>query len=62
MQAPAEISREEIERVASLAQLELDEVDAERLLGALRSILQYVENLKEVDVTGVEPMAHAVSI
>lgn len=28
----------------------------------MRSILSYVEKLKEVDVTGVEPMAHAVPL
>ncbi len=33
-----------------------------RLTGQLESILGYIEKLKEVDTTGVEPMAHALPL
>ncbi len=48
--------------VAHLARLQLTP-DEERKLGAqLGGILGYIEKLKELDVTGVEPTAHAVPL
>ncbi len=52
----------DVQYVAHLARLNLSETEQERLGAQLRSILSYVEKLKEVDVTGVEPMAHAVPL
>ena len=43
--------------VAELANLELTPEERGLLLRDLNSILEYVEILKEVDTTGVEPMA-----
>ncbi len=55
--AAAEI---DIKYVAHLARLHLTP-DEEKKLGAqLGHILGYIEKLKELDVTGVEPTAHAV--
>ena len=55
--AAAEI---DIKYVAHLARLHLTD-DEEKKLGAqLDGILGYIEKLKELDVTGVEPTAHAV--
>jgi aspartyl-tRNA(Asn)/glutamyl-tRNA(Gln) amidotransferase subunit C len=51
------ISREEVLRVAELAHLELSEAEAETYRGQLDSILEYVDKLNEVDLSGVEPMA-----
>lgn len=45
-----------VKRVARLSRLELGDDDAERMLGDLNAILGFVEQLDEVDVTGVEPM------
>lgn len=45
-----------VKRVAHLARIALDEQDAERMMGELNGILGFVEQLSEVDVTGVEPM------
>jgi aspartyl-tRNA(Asn)/glutamyl-tRNA(Gln) amidotransferase subunit C len=48
-----------VQYVAHLARLALT-AEEERKLGAqLNHILAYIEKLKEVDVTGVEPTAHA---
>jgi aspartyl-tRNA(Asn)/glutamyl-tRNA(Gln) amidotransferase subunit C len=48
-----------IHYVARLARIELT-AEEEKTLGAqLGNILGYVEKLKEVDVSGVEPTAHA---
>ena len=55
--ASAEI---DIKYVAHLARLHLTP-DEEKKLGAqLGNILSYIEKLNELDVTGVEPTAHAV--
>ena len=48
--------------VAQLARLELPAGQAERLQGELESIVRYIDELKEVDVTGVEPTAHAARL
>jgi aspartyl-tRNA(Asn)/glutamyl-tRNA(Gln) amidotransferase subunit C len=54
------ISREEVLRVAELAHLELSEAEAETYRGQLDSILEYVDKLNEVDLSGVEPMAQVL--
>ncbi len=48
-----------IEYVANLARLALTGAEREKFARQLGDILHYVEKLKEVDVSGVEPMAHA---
>jgi len=45
-----------VKRVARLARIAVSEEDAERMTGELNAILGFVEQLNEVDVTGVEPM------
>jgi len=48
-----------IDYLANLARLALTGAEQERFSRQLGDILQYVEKLKQVDVGGVEPMAHA---
>ncbi|PLK70783.1 Asp-tRNA(Asn)/Glu-tRNA(Gln) amidotransferase GatCAB subunit C [Rhizobium sp. TH135] len=45
-----------VKRVARLARLAVSAEDAARMTGELNGILGFVEQLDEVDVTGVEPM------
>lgn len=45
-----------VKRVAHLARIALSEDEAERMMGELNGILGFVEQLSEVDVSGVEPM------
>ena len=52
----------DVKYVAHLARLNLSEVEQETIGAQLRGILAYVEKLKEVDVTGIEPTAHAVPL
>jgi len=54
------ISREDVVRVADLAHLELSEPEIEKFRVQLDSILTYIDKLKELDVSGVEPMAQAL--
>lgn len=48
-----------IEYVANLARIALTASEKEKFAQQLGEILHYVEKLNQVDVTGVEPMAHA---
>ena len=45
-----------VKRVAHLARIAVSDDDAERMTGELNVILGFVEQLNEVDVTGIEPM------
>ncbi|MEI8394392.1 MAG: Asp-tRNA(Asn)/Glu-tRNA(Gln) amidotransferase subunit GatC [Rhodospirillaceae bacterium] len=47
-------------KIARLARIKVPEADQEHLAGELSKILDFVEQLKEVDTEGVEPMASAV--
>ncbi len=55
------LSLDEVRRIASLARLKLSPEEEERFAGQLSAILGYVEELNELDVSGVEPMTHALS-
>jgi aspartyl-tRNA(Asn)/glutamyl-tRNA(Gln) amidotransferase subunit C len=48
-----------IEYVANLARIALTDAEKQKFAQQLGQILHYVEKLKEVDVAGIEPMAHA---
>lgn len=48
-----------IKYVAHLARLKLSPEEEQKLGAQLGNILGYIEKLKEVDVAGVEPTAHA---
>lgn len=45
-----------VRRVAHLARIAVTDDEAERMTGELNAILGFVEQLGEVDVSGVEPM------
>jgi aspartyl-tRNA(Asn)/glutamyl-tRNA(Gln) amidotransferase subunit C len=49
----------DVKYVAHLARLALSPAEEQMIGAQLGDILHYIEKLKEVDVTGVEPTAHA---
>ena len=51
---------ETVKRVAHLARIAVGEEEAERMTGELNTILGFVEQLNEVDVSGVEPMTSVI--
>lgn len=53
------ISKEEVEHIAHLARLELDEGLKETMSEQLSHILDYIDTLKNVDVEGVTPASGA---
>jgi aspartyl-tRNA(Asn)/glutamyl-tRNA(Gln) amidotransferase subunit C len=52
----------DVEHIAHLARLSLTESEKEKFSTQLNSILTYVEKLKELDTTGVEPTSHVLEI
>ncbi len=56
------LSREQVTWVAHLARLELSEAELETMTAQLGSILDYVEQLKQVDTENVEPLVHPMPL
>jgi aspartyl/glutamyl-tRNA(Asn/Gln) amidotransferase C subunit len=59
---PAKITEAEVRHVAKLSRLRLDDAAIHKMTGELSAVLDYVSKLAELDVTGVEPMAHAMEL
>jgi aspartyl-tRNA(Asn)/glutamyl-tRNA(Gln) amidotransferase subunit C len=55
------ISREDVEKVAELANLDLSEAELEMYRTQLDEILEYIGKLNELDTTDVEPMAQVLA-
>ncbi|HEX4322936.1 MAG TPA: Asp-tRNA(Asn)/Glu-tRNA(Gln) amidotransferase subunit GatC [Acidobacteriaceae bacterium] len=53
----ATVSIEDVERVAELANLDLEADEKPRMQRDLNAILEYVAQLSELDTAGIEPMA-----
>lgn len=51
----SKLTREQVLKLAKLSQLQLSEEEIEQYRKELSSILDYVERLNEVDVTGLKP-------
>jgi len=51
-----------LDHVANLARLALTAEEKERFAAQLGDVLAYVAQLNEVDVSGVEPTAHALPV
>jgi aspartyl-tRNA(Asn)/glutamyl-tRNA(Gln) amidotransferase subunit C len=58
----SQITQADVEYVAGLAQLSLDDATKERLTKELGDILTYIEKLNELDTSNVEPMMHAMQL
>lgn len=58
----AAVTSEDVRHVAKLARLAVDEARLPAVAAQLGSILGYIEQINEVDVSGVEPVAHAVPL
>ena len=56
------ITRKDLEHIGWLARLELGEKDAEKYTPKLNSVLDYFNELDEVDTEGVEPTYHVLPL
>jgi len=56
------IDRDQVHKVAHLARLELTPTEEEQFTTQLGSILDYFEQLSELDTSNVEPTARAIDV
>ncbi|MGD1898042.1 MAG: Asp-tRNA(Asn)/Glu-tRNA(Gln) amidotransferase subunit GatC [Phormidesmis sp.] len=56
------IDIEQVRKVANLARLELSETEEQQFTGQLNSILDYVQQLNELDTEEVAPTTRAIEV
>jgi aspartyl-tRNA(Asn)/glutamyl-tRNA(Gln) amidotransferase subunit C len=56
------ITREDVERIAGLARLELDDAEVAAMTEQLARILDYAKSLDSLPTEGVPPTAHAIPL
>jgi aspartyl-tRNA(Asn)/glutamyl-tRNA(Gln) amidotransferase subunit C len=56
------LSKAEVAKVALLARLRVTPDELETFTAQINPIVAYVAQLRELDTTGVEPMAHGVEV
>lgn len=54
------VDKATVAKIASLARIAMDDAALDRMVPELNNILAWVEQLGEVDVTGVEPMTAVI--
>jgi len=52
------VTRSEVMKIADLAKLHFDEQELDAFLVQFERIMDYVEQLKEVNVDGIQPTSH----
>ena len=55
------VDRETLHKIAHLARLHIKAEEEEKLMKDMSDTLSWVEKLKELDTTGVEPLTHMTS-
>ncbi|GGJ93754.1 glutamyl-tRNA(Gln) amidotransferase subunit C [Lentibacillus kapialis] len=58
----ADISKDEVKHVANLARLAISEEEADMFTKQLSSIIEYAEQLNELDTEHVEPTTHVLDL
>ena len=56
------LSADEVRKVADLARLELADAELEPMARQLSAIIDYIDQLQQVNTDGVEPLAHALDV
>jgi len=56
------ITKKEVEHIAKLARLGLGEKEREKMQKELSSILDYIEKLKEVDISKTQASSHPIKV
>lgn len=56
------ITTDDVKKLADLARLNLTDEEVERYTTDLGSVIQYIEQLSEVDVAGVEPTSQVTGL
>jgi len=58
----AKLSKKDVEHIAKLSKLKLSEAEKEKYADQLSNIIEYVEQLNEVDTDGVEPTSQVTGL
>lgn len=56
------VSTEEVHYIAELARLRFSEEEEDHMARQMSRILDYMEKLNELDLTGVPPMSHVLDL
>lgn len=56
------LTREDVLKLARLSRLSLTDEEVDEYLKELQSVLQYVEQLQDVDVSGLEPTSQVTGL
>lgn len=56
------LTREDVLKLARLSRLSLTDEEVDEYLQELQNVLQYVEQLKDVDVTGLQPTSQVTGL
>lgn len=54
------VTKNDIEKIAELAQLKFSEAELENFTPQMNEILNYMEKLNELDTENVEPLSHPI--
>lgn len=55
------LTRADVNRIATLARLELSETEKDLFVQQLSHVLEYAEQIQRIDTTGVEPTSQVLS-
>ena len=56
------LDRDQVLHVARLARLELSEAEVERMASELSHVLDHIEKIGELELTGVPPTSHVIDV
>ena len=56
------ISEKEVKNTAELARLEFNDQELEMFTDQLGNILEYIDNLNELNTENIEPTSHAIEV
>jgi aspartyl-tRNA(Asn)/glutamyl-tRNA(Gln) amidotransferase subunit C len=56
------LSLDDVKRIAYLARIAIDDIEAAAVLKQLSGIFTLIEQMQAVDTTGIEPMSHAQDV
>lgn len=58
---PERLTRADVDRIATLARLELSDAEKDLFVHQLSHVLEYAEQIQKIDTTGVPPTSHVLS-
>ncbi len=56
------LDRDEVLHVARLARLDLSDDEIDQMAGELSKVLDHIEKIRELDLSGVPPTSHVVDV